>query len=56
MHFPAIYSMQNFNTFWSLGIIMLGIQVKPKLVKFYRNFLRYIFEKLIQTLVYLHTY
>ena len=30
---------------------MLGIQAKLKLVKFYRNFSRYNFEKLIRTMI-----
>ena len=50
MHFPAIYSMQNFDTFWPTDPTMKGIQAKLKLVKFYENFSRYNFEKLIRIL------
>ena len=48
MHFPAIYIMQNFDTFWPLGPTMVGIRAKLKLVKFYKNFSQCNFEKLIQ--------
>ena len=51
MHFPAIYKMQNFDTFWTSGPTMVGIRKKLKLVKFFRNFSWYNFEKLIWTLV-----
>ena len=51
MHFPVIYSIQNFNTFWPSGRTMVGIPAKLKLVKFYKNFSRCNFEKLIRTLV-----
>ena len=49
MHFPAIYSMQNFDTFWPSSPTMVGIQAKLKLVKVYRNFSWYSFERLIRT-------
>ena len=49
MHFPAIYSMQSFNNFCPSGATMVCIWAKRKLVKFYRNFWRYNFEKLIRT-------
>ena len=42
--------MQNFDTFWPLGTTMLGIWVKLKLVKFYKNIFQYNFQKLIRTL------
>ena len=51
MHFPAIYSMQNFEIFCPLGPTMVRIWAKLKLVNIYRIFSRYNFEKLIQTLV-----
>ena len=37
MHFSAIYSVQNVDTFWPSGPTMVGILVKLKLVKFYSN-------------------
>ena len=53
-HFPAIYSMQKTSGhiafFCPSGLTMVGIWMKPKLVKFYENFSRYNFEKLIWTL------
>ena len=50
MHFPAIYSMQNFDTFWLSGPPMVFIRAKLSIVKFYMNFSRYNFKKLIRTL------
>ena len=50
MHFPAIYSMQNFDAYRPSGPPMTSIRAKLKLLKFYRNFSRYSFEKLIRTL------
>ena len=50
MHFPVIYSMQNFKIFYPLGPIMVRICAKLTLVNIYRIFSRYNFEKLIRTL------
>ena len=52
MHFPAIYSTQNFEIFCPLGPTMVHIWAKLKLINIYRIFLWYNFEKLIQTLIY----
>ena len=52
MHFPAIYSMQNFEILYPLGPIMVHVWVKLKLVNIYRIFWWYNFEKLIWTLLY----
>ena len=52
MHFPAIYSMQNFDIFCPSDATMVRIWEKLKLVKFFRNFSEYNFEKLIRTLLF----
>ena len=56
MHFPAIYGMQktsgHLDFFCLSGPTMVHIQAKLKLVKFYKTFSRYNFEKLIRTLVW----
>ena len=50
MHFPAIYSMQNFDIFCPSDATMVCIWGKLKLVKFCRIFSRCNLENLIRTL------